>query len=650
MAGKAPAPRSPKRTGSARGRYAINVSRLPLAAAQFILGAAVPTAFLRWWMSIPLVVIWFGGQWFLTRKVRRTQRLLGAALGDPSSSGSARRAIQLIDRMLELNADERELTRVIDTVTSLRRHPSTGLLAPISSLIEHDVGAHRQAARDYCARALLECGRSRTTIVHEVAATVRGLEADSSTVLVLYGYSTTVCEGLVRAHPDGSHAVWVVEDLQYGDRELSEHNDTVAHLEQAGVHVTVLPFESFVAALGARPQETVHAADGSVVAVPRAATFVGLLGCDAVDDRGTVLLPAQVAGATSASAKFVELFDVQRHPNRQLYVAAEAFKFVPDADRVDRATSSPVKVPWWISALHGLGLASPFRGKEVRLCAVRQHVTGIVSDDGLCQGPAIREQRMRWEQRVGVSPPALAQDNDKARPFSSASAIDAVIFDFNGVLIDDELLHYEAFRAVVAHSTGAALSLGQYRRDCQWKTDEEGLRSLQASGLVSDVAGLAARKSEAYASALAAERDMTRWLTDGAAAFLRQCQGSGKAIGLISSSAEDEVVSFLDVVGLLHYFAPEHRRLGVTSTSREFELRTLARALGARPARTVVIDDSPGNIEAARNLRFVTVWLSTLQDDPEAAHSADVEDFLDLLDRTPAWDAPESAFVVRRRS
>ena len=41
--------------------------------------------------------------------------------------------------------------------------------------------------------------------------------------------------------------------------------------------------------------------------------------------------------------------------------------------------------------------------------------------------------------------------------------IDAVIFDFNGVLVDDESVHFSLFSEVLAKE-GVQLSLEEYRR------------------------------------------------------------------------------------------------------------------------------------------------------------------------------------------
>ena len=76
--------------------------------------------------------------------------------------------------------------------------------------------------------------------------------------------------------------------------------------------------------------------------------------------------------------------------------------------------------------------------------------------------------------------------------------IAAVIFDMNGVLVDTDRWHREAFRRVLAEF-GQTLSDQDYQECCAGRTDREGLVDLlHKKGIQADVEAGVARKVHYY--------------------------------------------------------------------------------------------------------------------------------------------------------
>ena len=83
---------------------------------------------------------------------------------------------------------------------------------------------------------------ARAEVVEAVAEYVDGLSPE--TQLVLYGYSSTICDGLARCAPWLQASVFLIEDLQYGvDGSLGEHAHAQKHLERAGIKPILLRFD-----------------------------------------------------------------------------------------------------------------------------------------------------------------------------------------------------------------------------------------------------------------------------------------------------------------------------------------------------------------------------------------------------------------------
>jgi len=176
--------------------------------------------------------------------------------------------------------------------------------------------------------------------------------------------------------------------------------------------------------------------------------------------------------------------------------------------------------------------------------------------------------------------------------------VPATLFDFNGVLVDDEAVHLAAFREVL-RPLGVTFTDHAYEERYLGYDDAGAFRAmLEDAGRKptdEDVARLIEAKKPVYMDRIAAELR----IFEGAAAIVSRRATLGK-VGIVSGALRHEIEHALGVMGVRDAVAfivaaedttrckpdPEGYELGV-------------RALGSRDA--VVIEDSLAGVAAAKH-------------------------------------------------
>lgn len=191
-----------------------------------------------------------------------------------------------------------------------------------------------------------------------------------------------------------------------------------------------------------------------------------------------------------------------------------------------------------------------------------------------------------------------------------------VLFDYNGVLVDDEDVHEAAFRDVLA-GMGVAMSTADYVKYCMGRTDVDGWRDLQQA--FPDTVGrepieaLFRRKKAAYA-AMVGNQDI---LYPDVLKVLENLAGEA-AMALVTSALRDELAVVLGRYGLGRFFegtvTADDVRMGKPDPEgylRGLELLALPRT------RVVVIEDSPSGVSAAKaaGLRCIAVLHTRREDE-----------------------------------
>lgn len=184
----------------------------------------------------------------------------------------------------------------------------------------------------------------------------------------------------------------------------------------------------------------------------------------------------------------------------------------------------------------------------------------------------------------------------------------AVIFDFNGVILDDEPVHFQSMRDAVAEA-GITLTKEEYWDRYLPLDDTRALEAICAAHSIrldgEQRARLLASKSQNYGKSLRAGYP----LFSGAAKLIREA-AARFPLAIASGARRLEIENTLDAAGLRPCFrviaAAEDFPVGKPRPeSFLFALEMLNRAVGdeqppVRPCETLVVEDAIGCVKGAR--------------------------------------------------
>ena len=198
----------------------------------------------------------------------------------------------------------------------------------------------------------------------------------------------------------------------------------------------------------------------------------------------------------------------------------------------------------------------------------------------------------------------------------------AVVFDFDGTLVDTETAEYESVRLVWADH-------GHRYEPARWSPWVGGavevpwLDELEAAlgGPVDRVA--LRRRARAY------NRDLLHRVQPrpGVAGLLADADAAGVPLAIASNAPADWVEGHLERLGLLRHFEPHGAVVTVDRVERpkphpEAYLTAVAR-LGAPPERSVAFEDSATGLASARAAGLFTVAVPGPMSSGHALHGAD---------------------------
>ena len=209
-----------------------------------------------------------------------------------------------------------------------------------------------------------------------------------------------------------------------------------------------------------------------------------------------------------------------------------------------------------------------------------------------------------------------------------------ILFDFNGVLVDDETQHCEALTAALAEYD-IPLDRETYYREYLGFDDRECFRfSFARHGRPADSQALAAaieRKAAHYGAAI--RRSMT--LVPGARDFVRAAADEGLALAVVSGALRREIDLVLETAELRPHFPVVIAAEDVCACKPDPQGFTRAReALGLAPEHCVVVEDSLPGLVAAHAAGMRCAVLTTSH--PAALLGAADAVWPDLVGRRPA--------------
>lgn len=199
----------------------------------------------------------------------------------------------------------------------------------------------------------------------------------------------------------------------------------------------------------------------------------------------------------------------------------------------------------------------------------------------------------------------------------------AILFDFNGVIVDDEPQHCEALIATLGEY-GYTLDRDTYYREYLGFDDRECFRySFARMGRAMDEAALreaVERKSVHYERAVRASLRLVPGATD----FIESAALDGYQLAIVSGALRREIDLVLDLAGLRPHFAEIVAAEDVSACKPDPQGYNRARAaLEVAPSRCIVVEDSLPGLAAARAAGLRCAMLSTSHGE-EACVGADL--------------------------
>ena len=183
----------------------------------------------------------------------------------------------------------------------------------------------------------------------------------------------------------------------------------------------------------------------------------------------------------------------------------------------------------------------------------------------------------------------------------------AILFDFNGVLLDDEPIHSELLLEILA-AEGVQVSETTYWARYVGLDDRQAFRRAFVDNALdlSDrrCAALVECKAERYAERVAAAGYP---FFDGARELVEEAAAAGWLLGIVSGALRAEIEAALGSAGLgegLFEVLVSAQDVAASKPDPEGYLQGFAglaaRAPGLEPSRVLAIEDTPTGLEAAR--------------------------------------------------
>jgi beta-phosphoglucomutase len=187
----------------------------------------------------------------------------------------------------------------------------------------------------------------------------------------------------------------------------------------------------------------------------------------------------------------------------------------------------------------------------------------------------------------------------------------AILFDFNGVIVDDEPQHCDALIATLA-TYGYTLDRERYYREYLGFDDRECFRyTFDLMGLDPEPAFIAEaieRKAVRYDQAIRASLA----LVPGSEAFIRAAANAGYRLAVVSGALRREIDLVLDISGLRQLFEVIVAAEDVAHCKPSPEgYRMAVERLGLETGRCVVVEDSLPGLEAAREAGLRCAMIAT---------------------------------------
>jgi beta-phosphoglucomutase len=195
----------------------------------------------------------------------------------------------------------------------------------------------------------------------------------------------------------------------------------------------------------------------------------------------------------------------------------------------------------------------------------------------------------------------------------------ALLFDMNGVVVDDMAFHERGWCALAARH-GRALDGAAFRRDMSGRRNLDNIQYLFGEGLSdAQVRAFEVEKEEEY------RRAFRPFLAPmpGLLALLREARGAGLRTALATSAPRENIDFVLDGLDLRRWFDAVVGEAEVRRSKPDPEIYLAAASrLGVPPSGCVVFEDSLAGIASGQAAGMPVVGVTTTHPADELAHCA----------------------------
>jgi HAD superfamily hydrolase (TIGR01509 family) len=197
--------------------------------------------------------------------------------------------------------------------------------------------------------------------------------------------------------------------------------------------------------------------------------------------------------------------------------------------------------------------------------------------------------------------------------------LQALVFDLNGVVVDDMPFHERAWCGL-AERHGRSLTIDQFRREMSGRRNRENIRFVFGDALSErEVHAYGVEKEEEYRKAF---RPFLAPIP-GLEALLTQARAAGLKLAVATSAPPENIAFVLDGLGLRRWFDAVVGEAEVERAKPDPEIYlTAAARLGVEPSRCVVFEDSLGGIASGQAANMPVVGLTTTHRRDELRHCA----------------------------
>ncbi|QDZ39309.1 HAD family phosphatase [Euhalothece natronophila Z-M001] len=198
-------------------------------------------------------------------------------------------------------------------------------------------------------------------------------------------------------------------------------------------------------------------------------------------------------------------------------------------------------------------------------------------------------------------------------------SLKAVLFDFNGVIINDESLHQELIEEILL-GENLRPDAKEHNEVCLGRSDRACLASiLERRGRVVTqeyLEQLLEKKATKYRQTLEAQEELP--IYPGIESFIRDLWGSGLILALVTGARRQDVEYILERLKISNAFAVIITSDDITASKPDPEgyltavekLNQQYADLNLKPENCLVIEDTPSGIEAAKRAQMQVVGVA----------------------------------------